>query len=503
MQLLAPFLYYTLNIGLASAGSNLVTRRGTAQSAVNPELLAKRHNISCVGNTYDLELPLQSDWNPNTVSLQYLCAKSKYGGGPTGRNIGGWCDYNEIVFDYSDRAQVNPQLSNPRIHLGCRYRCFCNRNIPVERRTMQPKPSENQTALGVLSKQSSHTYEIQLDIVDDFTMPWGAKRGRRGTQIVPSLRITHVVESDQYEDLFSPRYLYTSQDLGNSIRCEGSLPTFSLPDPYEISDFQNLQQMCATQHDGGLLGANAGGFCYRSDAIENGGRIVWFSDEMTPRLDWTWGGGNFFAAASIRMHCIQHCRCTGPNGSTTDATYLKGLWRFVVGAQLAAWPSGQVDLVSAGKAPSVNILPAQHGPGSPSGTCGVNGDQFCPQPWPTSLLGPIPRAPPNASDIVRPGPNPGTNNNLTTCGNTCQGPQDCGGGDFEKACACAIPNEQDAKALGLDPVFPVAVCLVLMHSNFGGTGGLIGRSEESWRCLCNATFTHSECCRSKDGMVWM
>ena len=226
---------------------------------------------------------------------------------------------------------------------------------------------------------------------------------------------------------------------------------------------------------------------------------------MTPRLDWTWGGGNFFAAASIRMHCIRYCRCTSwPNGRTTNNTYLNGLWNFIGGAQLALRPSGQIDLQSTSNAHLATVLPAQNDPGSTSGTCGVNGNQFCPQPWPTPLLGPIPRSPPDATDIVRPGPNPGTNNNLTTCGNKCQGPQDCGGVDDEKACACAIPSGEDAKALGLDPVFPVAVCLVLMHSNFGGKGGLIGRREgKPWRCLCNVTFAHGECCGSRDGMVWL
>ena len=503
MLLLAHALLVNLNIALASSVSNVITRQGRASAGNSAEILASWHNISCVGSTYDLELPLQAGWNPNTVSVQQLCAKTKYGGGPRGQNIGGWCDLNEVVFDYREATQVYPQLFNPRVQLGCRYRCFCNRDIPVERRSIQPKPSEQQFSLGVLSRRSSQTYQLQLDIVDDFTTPNWMKRGLQGMQMIPSVRSSHVMESEHHESLHRPHYQYISQDPGNSIRCEGPLPTFNLPDPYNISDFENVQQLCAVQLNGGLFGANAGGYCYRSDMIANGGRTVWFSDEMTPRLEWTWGGGNFFAAASIRMHCVRYCRCTGTAGNGTNLTYLGDLWSFIAGAQLAVLPTGQIDILSGNSGSSMTVLPAQHGPGSPSGTCGGDGKQFCPQPWPTSGFGPVPRAPPNATDIVRPKPNLGIKPNLTTCGSTCQGPQDCGGGDDEKACACAIPNAKDAKALGLDPVFPAAVCLVLMHSTFGGTGRLIGRGEEPWRCLCNATFSHSQCCGSKDGLIWL
>ena len=47
-------------------------------------------NITCLGDSYDLELPTQAHWNPNTVSMQSLCAKTQYGGGPPGQNIAGW-----------------------------------------------------------------------------------------------------------------------------------------------------------------------------------------------------------------------------------------------------------------------------------------------------------------------------------------------------------------------------------------------------------------------------
>ena len=55
-------------------------------------------------------------------------------------------------------------------------------------------------------------------------------------------------------------------------------------------------------------GANAGGYCHRSNPEGQYGsteyeNYVWFSDEMTPRYEYTWGGGNFFLSATE-----DHCR---------------------------------------------------------------------------------------------------------------------------------------------------------------------------------------------------
>lgn len=45
---------------------------------------------------------------------------------------------------------------------------------------------------------------------------------------------------------------HLSVDPGNEITCEGDLPSFPLPPPYSIADFQNPQQLCAVQWFGGL-----------------------------------------------------------------------------------------------------------------------------------------------------------------------------------------------------------------------------------------------------------
>ena len=52
--------------------------------------------IKCVGDRYDGELPVDEYFNPNTVSMQKLCAKPQYGGGSPGTHIGGWCSWKTI-----------------------------------------------------------------------------------------------------------------------------------------------------------------------------------------------------------------------------------------------------------------------------------------------------------------------------------------------------------------------------------------------------------------------
>lgn len=43
-----------------------------------------------------------------------------------------------------------------------------------------------------------------------------------------------------------------NMDAGNYITCEGDLPSFPLPNPYPVSDFESPQKLCAVQFSGGL-----------------------------------------------------------------------------------------------------------------------------------------------------------------------------------------------------------------------------------------------------------
>ena len=116
-------------------------------------------------------------------------------------------------------------------------------------------------------------------------------------------------------------------DPANNITCDGDLPSFPLPPPYLVSDFQSPQELCAVQWAGGLSGANVGGYCRRSDprgALSDYGyeNNVWFSDEMTPRYEYTWGGGSLFLAASLRTYCYARCWCSSVGKEKTSRNRL-------------------------------------------------------------------------------------------------------------------------------------------------------------------------------------
>ena len=156
------------------------------------------------------------------------------------------------------------------------------------------------------------------------------------------------------------------------------------------------------------------------------------------------------------------------------------------------------------------ILPEQNTRNPQAGRCGSDRRQFCHSPWP---FGPIPYSPPNMTNVNK--PDSSKNTNLTVCGNKCNGPQDCARSNGIEDCFCAVPSFDDARTLGLDPVAPVAVCLVLLKvisnnalSNIHvGTRDLgfkyVDVSGTKYVCRCNATFDAHECCDSTDGMIWL
>lgn len=49
-----------------------------------------RRNITCLGSSYDLRLPIRPDGlDLNTLTMQQLCAKPVYGGANITRSLGG------------------------------------------------------------------------------------------------------------------------------------------------------------------------------------------------------------------------------------------------------------------------------------------------------------------------------------------------------------------------------------------------------------------------------
>lgn len=271
-----------------------------------------------------------------------------------------------------------------------------------------------------------------------------------------------------------------------------------------------------------LRDANAGGYCHRSIggsfSSPSAESTVWFSDSMTPRYDWTWGGGNFFATVNIRYHCWRHCVCKSNPPQVRDTSKV---WRVLANLQLGLREDGSVDLKPVGSLQQgqgthlgmQQVLPPQRqdAPRSPSGTCGATHDEFCPKAWDTAAWGPIPLGPPNVTDIVQPSPpKPGV---MSVCGSTCTSPSDCGTTENQFHCSCAFPSVNDAHLLGLDPVAPVAVCIALVASavvgkgyrkGLGGRdlGGYVDERGMAYSCRCNETVVLDACCESRSGIVW-
>ncbi|KAL8632012.1 hypothetical protein Q9189_002277 [Teloschistes chrysophthalmus] len=332
------------------------------------------------------------DFDPNRLTMQQICAKTQYHGGPPGQHIGGYCHVQEkrVVFDISNNAQISSVLSNPRTMLG-----------------------------------------------------WAA---------------------------------------------------------------------------------NVGGYCHRSAGSGPMIREVWFSDEITPRYEWTWN--NFIASLGIRFYCYQRCACTFQPSPTdnTAAFWMKPqvkIWRFLHGYEARQNADGSLTYEKVGASSSSGqVLPAPSQGGTHcAGPCGMDGRAFCSSPWPTALLGPIQQMQEPPDPIIEAvKPRPGSHE-LTTCGSFCKSVLDCGRKDTEAAasdtdCTCATPSPAQWRYLGFDAVVPAAVCLALMATttiseplhrrDFVRDGGRLRYVDEKgveYHCLCNSTYISPECCGSKDGVV--
>ena len=291
-----------------------------------------------------------------------------------------------------------------------------------------------------------------------------------------------------------------------------------------------------------LRRANAGGYCHRSEqdpALDGQSKFVWFSDPLTPRPDWKWGGGNFFFSAAVRYHCWKNCRCAdyeSERGQIHNPT--SKVWNFVRQPQMdmIQKDDGSIVLGSAsagsGQAGSSNtseqgtsrqqlqILPPQSGPMPPSGTCGADSRQFCPSGWPSDILGPIPQGPPGVetkahvqvqtqaqADPAPANPFPGLLK-PPQCGNRCTDSKDCNiTGDGNTGCNCqeVQPGAKEVRLYGLDPVFPGKACLPILLTAAAKSllkGQVGSRSLSKVRdCWCNSTHPSFTCCRSTDRAV--
>ena len=223
-------------------------------------------NITCIGDDLALELPMIGDFNPNLVPVHKICAKPQYNGGRRRQHAGGYCHEpafapytGDVSFDTSYGADASPELQNPRVLLACRYRCFCNWGVADV--SIQPKVNYRRTQFDVHPRASESTYEISIDVDNDFTTTWAYKMGRQGSIPVDALVLNRRPQLAAEARTTTPRQRYgvgkrVSLDPGNKIRCDNTFPTFNLPPPYDRWEIigQNgnyAQQLCATQLSGG------------------------------------------------------------------------------------------------------------------------------------------------------------------------------------------------------------------------------------------------------------
>ncbi|KAI9676480.1 MAG: hypothetical protein M1817_000638 [Caeruleum heppii] len=335
--------------------------------------------LTCLGPLppWPLPVPLEGDWDPNSFTLQELCAKPQYGGRGPDQHLGGYCprypfrayppNYSRglekaIAFDDSPGAQTARSLANPRTLIYCRSRCFCSYGL--DDTTIQPRFVPHLDA-EYLQYPASKTYQIMIDEVDDFRVAPQSHRGKDDWGILSTwLWMVEEINQDDHLGRMEP----VSISRENTIRCSGPKPTWPLPEPYTAAHFHSLTALCAVQLSNGFPSANAGGYCHRDTFQET--QDVWFSDEMTPRIDWTWD--NLAASAAIRFHCWRHCECS-VDGQPNNRT-VAPLWHFLASADLVLKPDGAVDVnfrpvTNPSASSTMPVLPASSGTKPAAGTC--------------------------------------------------------------------------------------------------------------------------------------
>lgn len=116
--------------------------------------------------------------------------------------------------------------------------------------------------------------------------------------------------------------------------------------------------------------------------------------------------------------------------------------------------SGEMTLAKTGSSQAEKrVLPPQtrNGGSNTAGMCGVNGTEFCPMEWPTSILGDVKKMRVPWWEVqtsVAPPPLP---HKAPDCGSFCFGRVSCSdpGPGFPVTCSCKMPSPTTSRFLGL------------------------------------------------------
>ncbi|KAI9673375.1 MAG: hypothetical protein M1817_002837 [Caeruleum heppii] len=506
---------------------------------LNPEQADDRYGITCTGNLPPYRLPVFPGWDPNTFTLQEICAKPQYGGKAPGQHLAGWCESKTegIGFDFNNGlvgVQKAWQLSHPRLELYCRSRCQCSRDPWDWNSGRLP------AGLGTFQQRAVDTVELKLDKNE-----WPPRP--TSTDIVPAVRYgrSRQVVKDWVEQQGlgwrdpEQKWVYLSLDKENKIVCAGDFPDWPAPSPFEWTKWNSLEQ----------LEANAGGYCHRTAA---GFKWIYFADEMTPRPDWRWT--NLRVSAAIRTYCRRHCRCENAAQEVRKPLW----WKIARGLEFREGEQGSdgsvtihAHLPATGKRATIVIVPTRvKTEGARAvGTCGVDGKRFCNEPWPSDVLGPTPAATPYLPEVSPPAAGTPTDDaaskqqcaareSESTCGcSGCNSVSECAWSEFG-ACKCVARFVQGPKSNGF-----LGVCAQIVTGGMGkvrrrgdstGTEDQIGHgsgsagadvrsanntllvrdvradgttalldvdTQERMACPCNGSYVSYACCDSSDGMV--
>jgi hypothetical protein len=246
---------------------------------------------------------------------------------------------------------------------------------------------------------------------------------------------------------------------------------------------------------------------------------VTFSEEMKPRVEWTLKA-NYRFAIQLTAFCKRSCFCSfDENGQPSHhrrQLTAEEIWTLPEGRILVLHPNGEIVLGNQLTGESSTMIGGASSSGTQDSTmsCGQNVTANCPDPWPIDLLGPVPIDLPWVSGSMK----QELLSTINMCRSSCQKISECGGAD--SGCKCRVANPAEARAEGLDPVFPGAVCMAILASmvtsqaiskqgswSFGSLWGRDVRETvedgSNLPCPCNASYvSHAFCLADNDGILW-